>query len=60
MIYRNYMIDHRPPPIPDRSSDWSFAHVDYDGPPDPRHGYGPDVEACRSEIDDQITGEVDL
>ena len=36
------------------SSDWCFAHEDYDGAPDGgdnRCGYAASPEACRAEID---------
>ena len=36
--YRDYVIEHNPPPIPVRSHDWQFWHRDYDGPEDDRLG----------------------
>ena len=29
-LYRNYIIQYDPPPIPLRQFDWDFAHEDYD------------------------------
>lgn len=51
-IYRGFTIDHAPPPIPDRSHDWQFAHEDYDGPGDKRCGTGANVEDCKQQIDE--------
>ena len=33
---------------------WSYAHEDYDGPEDPRHGYGASPQDCKDQIDDRI------
>lgn len=55
--YRDYRIDFDPPPIPDRSSDWHFAHRDYDGAPDSndhRRGDAPSLEDAKRAIDEQI------
>ena len=52
--YRDYIIEHDPPPIPDRRHDWNFAHKDYDGPGDPRIGTAASLEAAKSEIDELI------
>lgn len=49
--YRGYLISYDPPPIPSRAYDYSFAHVDYDGPGDPRFGRAESVLGCRCEID---------
>ena len=40
-----------PKPIPDRRHDWTWVHVQYDGPPDNRCGTGSSIEACKKEID---------
>jgi len=51
---RAIRVDHVYPPIPDRSSDWCAAWVDYE-PGDPL-GYGPTAQAAiddlRNVIDD--------
>src|SRR5438876_3277322 len=52
MIYRACEISFDPPPIPLRTCDWRWAHVDYDGPPDPRHGLAPSLEAAQAQIDE--------
>ena len=44
-----YVIEYRPPPIPVRSSDWQFSHIDFDGAPDSgdrRCGTGESFEQC--------------
>ena len=51
MIYRNYRIQYDPPPIPIRSCDYQFVHVDYDGPGDHRHGAASSLEMAKAEID---------
>lgn len=53
-LYRGYWIDYNPPPIPVRDCDWSFSHIDFDGPGDNRYGYGPSIEDCKAQIDEQI------
>ena len=55
--YRGYTIRFNPPPIPIRSHDWEFVHVDYDGPEDSRIGTASSVDAAKSEIDEQILEE---
>lgn len=51
--YRGYRIGpYRPSYSP--STDWSWAHEDFDGAPDAndnRYGYAASPEACRAEID---------
>jgi hypothetical protein len=57
MRYRGYVIQHDPPPIPNRSHDWQFAHEDYDGAPDSgdhRIGTAPSLEEAKAGIDEQI------
>ncbi len=53
ILYRGYLIDRDPPPIPDRRHDWRWVHRDYDGPEDGRCGTSPsllmallDIEGC--------------
>ena len=60
--YRGYLIEHWPPPIPDRSHDWQWRHEDYDGAPwhhggpplDHRAGTSPSLEQAKADIDEQI------
>lgn len=52
--YRDYTIEHDPPPIPTRNCDYQFWHDDYDGAEDSndrRCGYAASVEDCKAEID---------
>jgi len=51
-IYRDCMIRHDPPPIPDRRHDWCWTHRDYGGPGDQRCGTAPTPEACKAAIDE--------
>lgn len=37
---------------PRRNFEWEFVHDDYDGPPDPRCGYGQSLEDCIDQIMD--------
>lgn len=53
-LYRGYIINYDPPPIPSRKHDWQFAHKDYNGPRDNRCGTAPSLEAAKTEIDQQI------
>ena len=60
MLYRDFIIEHNPPPIPIRSCDWAFMHKDFDGAPDSgdvRCGTGPSEESCKSQIDEIIEEE---
>lgn len=50
--YRNYIIRYDVKPIPIRSFDYNYCHIDYDGPGDNRSGCAPSVESCKKEIDD--------
>ncbi|CAB4191822.1 hypothetical protein UFOVP1229_157 [uncultured Caudovirales phage] len=56
-LYRNYNISYDPPPVPIRSCDYQFAHVDYDGPPDERCGTAPSFEEAKRQIDEIIADE---
>jgi hypothetical protein len=50
--YRGYRIECDPKPIPASCGvDWTFVHVDYDGPEDSRCGCAASADACREEID---------
>jgi hypothetical protein len=54
-MYKNYRVTYDPPPIPDRSHDWSFVHDEYDGAPDAydrRAGDASSAEAAIAEIDE--------
>lgn len=51
--YRGWHIEYNPPPIPVRTCDWQFWHVDYDGPEDSRCGFAPSLEAAKAEIDER-------
>ena len=57
MIYRGYRIAYDPKPIPDRSHDWDWVHVEYDGPEDRRCGTAASIEAAKREIDEQTDAE---
>lgn len=46
----NYTITYDPPPIPIRTFDYLWSHVDYDGPEDPRCGRASSHEACVEDI----------
>lgn len=46
----NYTITYDPPPIPLRQFDYLWAHIDYDGPEDPRCGRAASPEACMEAI----------
>lgn len=59
MRYRDFEITNICPPIPTRSCDWEFAHVEYDGPEDNRIGHGPTVEDCKRQIDEWYEEEGD-
>ncbi len=55
--YRDYAIKYDPPPIPDRSHDWNYAHKEYDGAPDSgdhRSGTAPTYDDARAAIDEQL------
>jgi hypothetical protein len=59
-MYKNYRVTYDPPPIPDRSHDWSFVHDEYDGAPDAydeRAGYASSAEAAIAEIEGLIQTE---
>ena len=45
-----YTVSYNPPPIPQRSCDYQFAHSDYDGPGDPRCGCAPCPELALERI----------
>ena len=51
MIYRDYIIEYDPLPIPIYTMDWSYCHKDYDGPGDNRHGRAKDEESAKHEVD---------
>lgn len=50
-FYRGFHIRYNPKPIPVRSCDYDFVHVDYDGPGDNRCGAAESPLGCRAEID---------
>jgi len=53
--YGSWRITYDPPPIPLRTMDWSYVHVDYDGADDSRDtrcGYAPDLATCIVEINE--------
>lgn len=47
-----WRIAYSPKPIPDRSHDWEFSHVDYDGPPDTRCGTAKSEADAISQIEE--------
>lgn len=56
--YRDWTITYDPKPVPARvAGPWSFAHEDYDGPGDIRHGDAATVAEARDRID-EIESEV--
>jgi hypothetical protein len=55
-IYRGFRIEGIFPPIPTRAHDYEYAHLDYDGPEDSRHGTCESVEACKADIDEKLDG----
>jgi len=48
--YGDWDIYYDPPPIPDRSYDYSFMHKNLDGPGDNRYGYGESIHDCIQTI----------
>ncbi len=51
--YRGWQIQFDPPPIPIRSMDWHFVHLNYDGPEDSRCGHAESFQACKDAIDER-------
>jgi len=58
VIYKNYIIICDRKPIPDRDFDFSFEHIDYDGPEDHRCGHASSYENAVKQID-EIEEELD-
>ena len=54
MIYRNFEITYDPPPIPMRGFDYTFSHVDFDGPEDHRCGVAGSIYEAKAFIDEII------
>jgi len=54
--YKDFIIKPTDPqpPIPDRSMDWSWVHVDWIDPSDPRSGYGANPKDCKEKIDQYL------
>jgi hypothetical protein len=53
--YGPWLIYYEPPPIPIRTCDWHFVHVDFDGAPDGhdrRCGSAPSVEDALAQIEE--------
>ena len=49
--YRGCVVYHSPPPIASRDCDWTWTHIDYDGPSDDRCGYAANKDDCYNAID---------
>jgi hypothetical protein len=54
VYYRDYRIVHNPKPIPDRSNDFDWFPLDYDGPEDPRGGCAISIDAAKQCIDEEL------
>ena len=59
MIYREYRIVHNIKPIPDRSNDWDWFPLDYDGPEDPRGGSTSGLTEAIACIDEEVGRPLD-
>lgn len=51
VLYRDFQIIYWPPPIPIRRWDWHFAHLEFCGDGDNRHGDAGSLEEAKQEID---------
>ena len=58
-IYRDFYIAQQSPPIPSRAHDWSWAHVDYDGPGDDRIGTSPSELQAKEAVDQFLADKCD-
>lgn len=52
--YGGYTIRYDIKPIPIRSHDWTWVHMEYDGPEDDRIGTADSVESAVAQIDEFI------
>ncbi len=49
--YKGYYIWYEPKPIPTVTCDYSFCHLNFDGPEDKRYGFTTSIFKAMQQID---------